>query len=600
MATSWRDPSGQGRGDTARKSDEAEIGFSESDEARNSEAHHTITLEDVLHTMGETAYRWDMQRDLISWAENAATVLDVPDLKKLNSGRAFGLHVDAEHAGPRFEALTGGPKRTANSEIRYRTQYRFLPDGRRGSKARWLEEIGRCRIGPDGKPARVEGTIRVIDDWSEKEQRLEFLGSHDELTGQLNRTGLTERLAEMLSSAGPKHDGALLLVAVNDLTLINETYGFDIGDQIIAMVGRRLSRALRGKDCVGRFASNKFGILLHNCPGKGVSVIARRLMSLVGDRPFETGAGGITAGVSVGAVKLPEHATNAQLATGRALQALEAARTNHNDRFMLYQRSERRESERRRAASTADEIVRALNDRRMVLAIQPIVKAKSREIVAYETLLRMHKPDGSIQPAGEFMPVAEKFGLSKLVDARVLELVGELLRMKPTVKFCVNVSPTVSGDRDWLTGLQALANVDRRLPERLIVEINETAAISKLEEMTNFIAEVRRLGTQVALDGFGTGYSSFRHLEGLGIDLVKIDSSFIENVTARVQDGYFVRTLVDLAANLGIATVGEGVGDEATAEALERAGIAFMQGYFFGGPEIAPNVSNSIGRIDLA
>lgn len=609
VTTSWRELSAQGRGETPfgeggeqgsahsdpkAASKDSDQGFPES------QTEETVVLEDVLKTVGETAYRWDVREDRISWARNAASVLDISDLKKVSTGRAFGLHVDAEHARTRFEALTGGVKRTPNSVVRYRTQYRFLPDGRRGSKARWLEEIGHCRVGADGKPTQVEGTVRVIDDWSEEEQRLRFLGSHDELTGQLNRTRLTERLSELLSKAGPKHeDGGFLLLAVNDLTLINETYGFDIGDQIIAMIGRRLAGALRGRDCIGRFASNKFGILLHDCPGDGVSTIARRLMSLVRDRSFQTGAGTLSASVSIGAVKLPEHASNAQLATGRALQALEAARTGQQDRYRLYQRSERRESERRRAASLADEIVSALNDRRMVLALQPVVRSKTRETVAHECLLRMQKLDGSIQPAGDFVPVAEKFGLSKLIDIRVLELTGELLRERPNAKLCVNVSETVCTDRDWLNALQALANGDKRLPERLVVEVGEAAAMSNLEAMTDFIAEVRRMGSQVALDGFGTGYSSFRHLQSLGVDMVKIDATFVENITKRAQDGYFVRTLVDLASNLGLATVGEGVSDEATAEALERTGLGFMQGYFFGSPEITSNVGGGLARADL-
>jgi len=604
VTTSWRELSGQRRGEPPfGERDEAGAEHSDPHESSesNSENEQSVVLEDVMQTVGETAYRWDVVQDRITWAQNAAKVLDVADLKQVSTGRAFGLHVDAEHAGARFEALSGGAKRAPNSEVRYRTQYRFLPDGRRGSKARWLEEIGHCRLGADGKPSLVEGTVRTMDGWSEEEQRLRFLGSHDELTGQLNRTRLTERLAELLSGAGPKHqDGGFLLLAVNDLTLINETYGFDVGDQIIAMIGRRLAGALRGKDCIGRFASNKFGILLHDCPGEGVSTISGRLMSLVRDRPFQTGGGTISASLSVGAVKLPEHASNAQLATGRALQALEMARTGQ-DRFHLYQRSERRESERRRAATLADEIVSALNDRRMVLALQPVVRSKTHEVVAHECLLRMQKLDGSILPAGDFVPVAEKFGLSKLIDIRVLELAGELLRDRPNTKFCINVSETVCRDRDWLNALQALANGDSRLPGRLVVEIGETAAMSKLEPMTDFIAAVRRLGSQVALDGFGTGYSSFRHLEGLGVDMVKIDSTFVENVTSKPQDGYFVRTLVDLASNLGIATVGEGVGDKATAEALERTGIGYMQGYYFGSPEIVANTGAAgLGRADLA
>lgn len=602
MTTSWKELSSQAGGEKAVPKDGALARApSESSDSQPPDGDDKLALEEVLQTVGETAYRWDLARDRIAWARNAAKVLGVTDLEPLTTGRAFSLHVHAEDAGPRFDMLTGGAHRVPESTIRYRSQYRFLPEGRRGSAMRRLEEIGSCRIGPDGRPAWIEGVIRVLDDGCEDEERLDCRDGHDELTGQLNRTQLTERLAELISSPSPRQEGgAFLLAAVNDLTLINETYGFDTGDQIIAMVGRRLARALRGNDCVGRFSSNKFGILLHRCPENGISTIAKRLMGLVGDHSFATSAGTIAATISIGAVKLPEHANNAQLATGRALQALEAARTTQRDRFMLYQRSERRESERRRAARLADEIVQALNDRRMVLALQPIVRSKTREIAAYECLLRMQNLDGSIHSAGEFVPVAEKYGLSKLIDARVLEMVCELLRQTPQSRFSLNVSEMAAGDGDWLSNLQALTNVDPSLTERLIVEIDETMATAKLDEMTHFIAEVRRLGSQVALDGFGTGYSSFRHLESLGIDLVKIDPSFVENVTSSAQDRNFVRTLVDLAVNLGIATVGEGVGDEATAETLEETGVAYMQGYFFGGPTIAPNAGKGVARIDLA
>ncbi len=154
------------------------------------------------------------------------------------------------------------------------------------------------------------------------------------------------------------------------------------------------------------------------------------------------------------------------------------------------------------------------------------------------------------------------------------------------MKLALNVSPAVAHDTAWFSALEATAKMYRSVTERLIIEISESAAIANLEEMVVFVAAVKQLGCQVALDGFGTGYSSFRHLRRLGVDMVKIDASFVEVITSRPDDNYFVRTLVDLARNFGIATVGEGVTDEATAQVLAGAGVTYMQGYLFGGPEL--------------
>jgi len=540
----------------------------------------------VLTAVRETAYSWDFASDSIEWAENAAEVLGVADAVKLAKGRAFALLVDPEHAGARYDGITGGPHVAPATEIKYCLHYRFLPEGRRGRAALWVEDTGVCCIDKDARPRLARGTLRVIDERREKEERLLFLGSHDELTGQLNRTRLTEELAQLLSSAGRSPaKGAFLLAGVNDLTLINETYGFDVGDEVIAIVGRRLGRALRGKDCIGRFSSNKFGVVLYDCDAAGLKAIAARLMAAVRDSVIDTSVGAVAASISVGAVLLPEHAGNAQSAIGRCLQALDVARNMCGDRFVLYQPCERRESERRRAVAIADEIVRALNDRRMMLALQPIVTSRSREPELYECLLRMKRLDGSIVSASEFIHVAEQVGLSKLIDHRVLELAIDLLRSIPEIKLALNVSAATATDRQWLSGLEAFTGKDRALTERLTIEITETAAIADLAETVKFVKALKELGCRVALDDFGAGYTSFRSLRLLGVDMVKIDGSFIENLATHAEDEMFVCTLIELARNFGIVTVGEWVGDERTAKLLERAGVAYMQGYFFGVPE---------------
>ena len=266
------------------------------------------------------------------------------DSLQLAKGRAFALLVDPEHAGTRYDGITGGPHVQPETRVKYCLHYRFLPDGRRGRSALWVEDTGLCFIDEESRPKRAQGTLRVIDDRREKQERLLFLGSHDELTGQLNRTRLTEELTALLSSAGrAPAKGAFLLAGVNDLTLINETYGFDVGDEVIAIVGRRLGRALRGKDGIGRFSSNKFGVVLHDCDATGVEAIARRLMATVRDSVIDTSVGAVASSISVGGVLLPEHAANAQAAIGRGLQALDIARNNRGDGFALYQPCERRE-----------------------------------------------------------------------------------------------------------------------------------------------------------------------------------------------------------------------------------------------------------------
>ncbi len=566
------------------------VGFSQrsGDSCCTRTAEHRLDLEEVLKAVRETAYRWDFASDRIDWAENAPEVLGISDPVQLAKGRAFALLVDPEHAGMRYDGITGGHHVPPETEIKYCLHYRFLPEGRRGRAALWVEDTGICYIDEESRPKLAQGTLRVIDDRREKHERLLYLGSHDELTGQLNRTRLTEELTRLLSSAGRvPAKGAFLLAGVNDLTLINETYGFDVGDEVIGIVGRRLGRALRGKDCIGRFSSNKFGVVLHDCDAAGIEVIAQRLMATVRDSVIDTSVGAVATSISVGGVVLPEHASNAQSAIGRCLQALDVARNNRGARFSLYRSCERRESERRRAVAIADEIVRALNDRRMMLALQPIVTSRSHEPELYECLLRMKRLDGSIASASEFIHVAEQFGLAKLIDHRVLELAIDLLRSTPKIKLALNVSAATATDSQWLSGLEAFTGTDRTLAERMTIEITETAAISDLAETAKFVGHLKALGCRVALDDFGAGYTSFRSLRLLGVDMVKIDGSFIENLATHAEDEMFVRTLIDLARNFGIVTVGEWVGDERTAKLLENAGVAYMQGYFFGAPELA-------------
>jgi EAL domain-containing protein (putative c-di-GMP-specific phosphodiesterase class I) len=175
----------------------------------------------------------------------------------------------------------------------------------------------------------------------------------------------------------------------------------------------------------------------------------------------------------------------------------------------------------------------------------------------------------------------------------VLQLAVDLLRASPKIKLALNASGGTVTDPQWMEALEGFTGKDRSILERLTVEITQTAAISDVKAAVKFVSMLKELGCRVALDDFGAGYTSFRSLRQLGVDMVKIDGSFIQNFGTDAEDEMFLRTLIDLARNFGVVTVGDWVGDEKTVQLLEKAGVSYMQGYFFRRPELHKGASET-------
>jgi EAL domain-containing protein (putative c-di-GMP-specific phosphodiesterase class I) len=208
--------------------------------------------------------------------------------------------------------------------------------------------------------------------------------------------------------------------------------------------------------------------------------------------------------------------------------------------------------------------------------------------VFHEALLRMKSPDGSVLAAGAFMPMIEKLGLTREVDRYVLEMAVDTLQRHPALQLAINVSALTATDRSWLRLLIALLRGESRVAERLTVEITETVALQDIEESAHFVAKVRDLGCQVALDDFGAGYTTFRHLKALDVNKVKIDGSFVKDVADNPHNQLFIQSLLGLAKGLAVETVAECVEHERDARLLADHGVDYLQGYFFGRPDIAP------------
>lgn len=551
----------------------------------------TLDLVGILSAVQETAYIWDLETDALSWESNVARVLAVTEMATIATGAGFELLIAPEHVGRRREAILKAASEGAAAGTRYRCQYKFTPRGRRSDTELWLEDHGRWWPGADGQPARARGIIRVIGDRQVDEQRRLYHSDHDELTGQLNRVRLTEALETIIVRATrTRQPCAFLMVAINNLTMINETFGFDAGDEVITAVARTIKSRLRGGDTMGRYSSNKFGIVLNECGPGAMRIAADRFMKAVRDAAIVTSRCPVAATISIGGVLIPDQASSVQAALSNAMQALDAAKQRRFDCFLAYEPRPNQDSMRRRKVAIADDVIAALDQDRMRLHLQPICSVIDGAPRHYECLLRIITPEGATSSAGEFIMVAEQLGLSRLIDQRTLELAVGLLKRNPDISLALNVSGLTPNNHDWLVALHKLTGGKKALTNRLTIEITETAAISDIDQTIAFVDALKELGCKVAIDDFGAGYTSFKNLKLLDVDMVKIDGAFIKNLASDGTDLVFIRALRELAATFGMETVAEWVQDQATVDILRDCGVTYMQGYFCGEPVPAEKV----------
>jgi diguanylate cyclase (GGDEF)-like protein len=537
---------------------------------------------EILASVDEALYCWDIGSDVLLWSANAGEVLRLGDLDAIATGRAYAALLEADNVQSRFDAVIKSDLRDEGRGVHYHVQYCLRPEPNKDTKL-WVEDTGRWFAGPDGKPARAHGTVRVINERYERERRLNYLARYDDLTGELNRYHLTEIIEKTLDEATRfRSSCGFLLVAIDNLGRINRSYGYETADQMISAVGKRIRTLMRGKDTLGRYSGNKFGIVLKDCTPDDMEVAAARLLAGVRDALVPTDTAPIAATITIGGVTVPRHARTVAEVLARAQEALDVAKAKRRGSFLAYRPNVEREAQRRENVRATDEIVAALNERRIFVAYETVAAAADRRPAFYECLMRVRRTDGSLLGAADVIPVAERLGLVRLLDHRVLELVVDEMMATPSLQASVNVSPGSTTDPDWWNGLGSLLRAQPGVAERLIIEITESAAIDDIDETRGFVARVKDLGCRIAIDDFGAGYTSFRNLRKLGVDIVKIDGAFVQNMIRSEDDRAFVRTLIDLGKRLKLATVAEWVQDERAARLLESWGCDYIQGALVG------------------
>ena len=542
--------------------------------------------DDILAIANEVTYQWNIGSDSIVWCAHAKAVLQIPAEFSITTHNDFLRHIGRENAYARIAAIKAATDTNAQP-AKYTISYQFCPDPWDHDIYHWIDEHGYTYIDDKTGELVARGLMRLATDTRAELDNLTFWATRDEVTSQLNRPQLIREIKQAIDNAEQKKEKSVfLLAAVENLSFINESYGYEVGDEILNEIGRRFSKMLRVKDCIGRHSANKFGIILNDCGPEAMQHVANRLLDIVRIAPIEAANTSLNTTIAIGGVLIPDQVTSVQETLSAAHQALDSARTGHQNKFTAYRPNPQQTMDRLHSKTMADDIMAALSENRMVLALQPIVTSATAEPAFHECLIRMRREDGELVSAYEIIPVVEKLGLTGYLDHRVLELAIDILAADPDIRLSINVSGQTTSDHGWLVALHNLTNGRRDIRQRLIVEITESSAVRDLNETVNFVDTLQDLGCSVAIDDFGAGYTSFQNLRYFGVDMVKIDGSFVANITTDPHNLFFVQTLINLAKEFGVETVVEWVTDEETAVLMRKAGADYFQGAHYGMPEI--------------
>lgn len=449
----------------------------------------------------------------------------------------------------------------------------------------WIEECG-IRIAQ----GHIHAIMRDITHEKKRDQAKVYEAGHDGLTQLWNRSRMADGLSYVMAASKRfVRPAAFLRLSLSNLGAINEAYGYDIGDQIIKNVAARLQSRFPAPDLLARMGGHSFGIVLCDCSADEMTARAHKIRGLVCEQAIPSPHGELYAELDMSGVAIsPLEAVDAETVFLRARAAMNTSKGSGGPLIIFDPEHSAPIASPETMTVQPEDIINALNAREISLAYQPIVDAKTRALHHYECLLRLKREDGEMISAGRFIMAAEKLGLVHLLDRRALELASDTLSRFPDVRLALNVSAATVKDFDshnaYLAALRALGPATARLT----LELTETVALDDPAMASRFSMQARTLGCEFAIDDFGSGYTTFQNLMAIEADAIKIDGSFIRDLSTSPHKQTFVRMLVDLAQTFGVRTVAEMVETPVEADMLKRFGVDYLQGYMFGVPSAAP------------
>lgn len=459
---------------------------------------------------------------------------------------------------------------------------------RRDGAVIWISENARAVRNADGELLFYEGTVTDITDRKQYEVQLEYQATHDALTGLPNRSLLVDRLQQALCFA--ERDERIVAVAFIDLDqfkLINDTLGHHAGDTLLSEVASRLRNSVREADTIARLGGDEFVLVCTQIHSEEeIARAMRRILDAI-SQPLELDGTKLRIGCSIGVSLYPRDGHNAETllkhADAAMYQAKEAGRSNYQ--FFIPELNQR-------AAERLDlesSLRGALERGEFLLHYQPRVELKTGQVVGVEALIRWRLPGRGLVSPARFIPVAEETGIILPIGEWVLRTACAQAAMwqqtgSRPIKVSVNISPRQFHQEGLAATVGAILRDTGLDPRRLELELTESLVMHEPDRFTAMLHDLKALGIDIAVDDFGTGYSSLNHLKRFPVDRLKIDQSFVRDLTHDRDDASIVRAIISLGHDLNLEVVAEGVETREQLDFLRRYGCDEVQGYYLGMP----------------
>jgi diguanylate cyclase (GGDEF)-like protein/PAS domain S-box-containing protein len=495
------------------------------------------------------------------------------------------LWINRMHPADRDRMIMAEMGETDRSEPKGRWEYRLLA---RDGRVVWvIDDEAVISRDADGRATMVQGILVDISDRKDLEEQLRHQALHDPLTGLPNRVLFVDRLSHALVRRGADGGVAVLFVDLDDFKDINDTLGHAAGDELLRLVAERLTGVLRAEDTACRLGGDEFAFLLEETSPMRVLRIAERILAALAET-FEIGGHEATLSASVG-IAIGDGSRSGSTGGEAADEllrdadtAMYAAKSHGKGRIQLFQRGMEEPVKRRRELRSALE--RALEGDELFLEYQPIIDMCDGGLVGVEALVRWNHPQlGRLMPA-DFVGMAEETGLIAGLGGWVMRRAAADLAHGSDVIVSVNVSAHQLGDGALPTLVRDTLTSSGLDPSRLLLELTESTLASAGAGAETELERVQRMGVRIALDDFGSGYSSLEYLGRLPINVLKIDRSLVERVHLEPQRQEVLRAIDHIASKLGLETIVEGIELEEQRAALLELGFCRAQGYLFAAP----------------
>ncbi len=430
----------------------------------------------------------------------------------------------------------------------------------------------------------------------ETEERLRHMATHDALTGLPNRSLLSDRITMAVAQARRTGIGfTLLALDLDGFKKVNDALGHPIGDALLRVAAERLCVALRDVDTLARVGGDEFVVLLPSAIEESeVQLVARRLISAL-QVPFEIHGHTLYVSTSIGAATYPQHGESEVKLLAHADTAMCHAKNTGKARCVMY--SQEKFSQPEHDVSMEAAMFEAVRNGEFLLHYQPIIDTRTRQIMGFEALMRwIHPESGPISPV-QFIPMAESNGLINLLGAWALKAACVQLRRFEqsagrSLYVSVNVSPRQFRNDQFIDMVDEAIMLSGINGNQLLLEITEGILMSDPEHAEVLLTAITARGVRIAIDDFGTGYSSLAYLKRFPIDALKIDRAFIKDLPESVKDAAICNVVLNLANNLNLSTVAEGVENQRQFDFLAAQGCTFIQGFHTGRPLLPEDAIN--------